>query len=229
MADDDKDKDPTAAFQNRLNKMNGDAMAFATQLFDENYQHRSEIRDLKKKVPGEGSVVLSKEEAASYEAFKALNLKPEEVKTKLESVSTLEGENATLKRKDTLRDVAGAAGFKLSVLEDRDRSIEGLEYILKDEKDKQGNARKVAYVKHEGKEVPIEQFASEKWADYLPALQGGQATTPIKPGNGGDPPPAGGSNLFDRIRNKVKEGEEKSRTGGPTTLAGVFGRSTAAQ
>lgn len=190
MPDEDKDKDPTAAFQSRLAKMNGDAMGFATQLFDENFHLRKDKRDLEKKVPTEGAVVLSKEDASEYEALKALG-KSGDLKTKLEAAGTLETENATLKKKDILRDIASAHGYKLSVLQDLDAKGGGLEYTLKEEKDTKGQARKVAYIKQEGKDVPLEQFATEKWADYMPALKAEQANTQTRPGNGGDPRPSG--------------------------------------
>jgi hypothetical protein len=190
--DPNKGNDPTAAFQNRLKKLDGDAMAFATQLFDENFQLRGQKRELEKKLPADGSLILSKEDAATWEAFNALNMKPEEIAEKVKDTETLTGEIAALKKRDVLRDVAGLQGYKLSVLEDRDKATDGLEYIIKEE-GKQGEKRKVAYVKHEGKEVPLEQFASEQWADFVPALKVEQGNGTAKRGMGGDPPPVGGA------------------------------------
>jgi hypothetical protein len=183
--------DPTQAFQSRLAKMNGDAMAFATQLFDENFQHRTKIRELEGKVPSENSVVLKKSEAEQWEAFKALGKKPEEIKQALTDAETVTTERDDLKKKDILRDVAGAHGYKLTVLQDRDKESGGLEYKLKDEKDSKGETRKVAYVVVEGKETPLEEYAQQNWADYLPSLKEAEAQTPLKMGNGRDPKPVG--------------------------------------
>jgi hypothetical protein len=175
--------DPTQAFQNRLNKLNGDAMAFATQLFDENYRLREDKRTLsaqldetKGKLPADGSVVLTADEAKVYEAYKALGA-PEELKTRIDAFPTLEDENKNLKRRDSIREAAdvgfGGSKLRFSVLEDRVKAAGGnLEFIVKEEgRDK----RKVAYVKDGDKETPLEQYAQKNWADYLPSLKAEQA------------------------------------------------------
>lgn len=223
------DTDPTQAFQSRLAKMNGDAMAFATTLFDENFQHRQKIRELEGKVPADGSVVLSKADATRWEEFKALGKKPDELKQALKSSEDLTGEIATLKRKDVLRDVA-EVGFadsklKLSVLEDLDGKAEGIEYKIKEEKDKAGNTRKVVYVVSEGKESPLETFAAEKWADYVPALKLEQGQTTTKTGMTGDPAPRGNQTTLERIRNQEKERQAKAQpTGGLSLKERFLGR-----
>jgi hypothetical protein len=224
----DNDKDPTQAFQNRLAKMNGDAMAFATTLFDENYQLRGQLREAKKSLPAEGSVVLSKDDAAEYEALKALG-KAADLKKQIEGHATLAEENASLKKRDTLRDVAQVSNFKLSVLEDRDKASGGLEYVLKEEKDKSGEKRKVAYVKHEGKEVPLEQFASEQWADFVPALKAGSDSGQAKRGNGGDPPPAGNVSKLEEIKKRELERQKANQPQGGSLRDRFFGRTTPAQ
>ena len=121
---------------------------------------------------------LTKGEAERWEAFKALGKKPDELKQALQSSEELTTRIATLKRKDVLRDVAdvgfGGSKLKLSVLEGLDGKAGVSEYKLKEEKDKQGNTHKVAYVVVEGKESPLEQFATENWSDYLFALKAEQ-------------------------------------------------------
>ena len=47
----------------------------------------TERDDLKTKLPGDGSRVLPKAEAERYDAYTALNLKPDEIKTQLEQAS----------------------------------------------------------------------------------------------------------------------------------------------
>jgi hypothetical protein len=202
------------AIQALLDKHKGDAMSLALQLFSENFQLRDKNRELKKQVPADGSVVLAKEDGQAFEAFKALNLKPDEIKSKLEAHETIATENAALKKKDTLRDIAQASGFKLSVLEDRDKASGGLEYSLKDEKDAKGSTRKVAYVKDGEKVVSLEQFAADKWTDYLPALKDAPGV-PAKPGNGPDPAPRGGTSIFDSIRKSVADKQKQDQAGSP--------------
>src|SRR5688572_26891430 len=104
--------DPTQAFQSRLTKMNGDAMAFATQLFDENFRLREdkrtlneELATLKAKVPADDHVVLKPAEAQDYEAYKLIG-KPKEIQDRLDAHATLETQLAEMKQKDVLREVA---------------------------------------------------------------------------------------------------------------------------
>lgn len=219
--------DPTQAFQSRLAKLNGDAMQFATQLFDENWQMREKLRLAEGKAPAEGSVVLSKSDAEKLEAIKASGVKLSEIPDKLKSLTTLESENATLAKKDVLRDVALAHGYKLSVLQDLDSKAAGLEYKLKEEKDKSGETRKVAYVVVEGKESPLEEFASTTWADYLPALKAEQAPTEVKPGNGPSPRSSGGASVFDRTREQEKQRQESTKPAG--SIMDRFRRAPASQ
>jgi hypothetical protein len=175
--------DPTQAFQNRLNKLNGDAMAFATQLFDENYRLREDKRQLNEqltatqgRLPADGTLVLAPDDAKAYEAYKALGT-PKELKDRVDAYPTLEDENKDLKLRDSLREVAdvGIGGSKLrfSVLEDRVKAAGGnIQFSVKEEgRDK----RKVAYVKEGDKETPLEQYAQKNWADYLPSLKAEQA------------------------------------------------------
>lgn len=173
--------DPTQAFQSRLTKMNGDAMAFATQLFDENFHLREDKRVLgeelvavKAKIPADDHVVLDPAEAQDYEAYKAIG-KPKDIKDRLTSSETVETELADLKQKDVLREVADLHGYKLSILVDRDKAAGGLEISFKN--DAKGN--KVAHVKDGDKETPVTEFAETNWADYLPSLKVETASQPL--------------------------------------------------
>lgn len=217
MADDPADKggnDPTQAFNSRLTKMNGDAMALATQLFDENFRLREQKRtlvteadELKKKLPADGSVVLSADKAKDYEAYQSLG-KADELKTRLDAHTTLETEVASLKKKEVLRSVAELHGFKVSVLEDRDTAAGGLEYVKKQDAQK----REVYYVKEGDKETPVNEFAETNWADYMPSLKAEQAPPlqPTRTGHAADPRPVSpnGSAAYDHSR-KAMEGSGK--------------------
>lgn len=213
--------DPAQAFQSLLAKHSNDALAVASKLFDENFTHRQRIRELEGKVPADGTVILSKADAERFEAFKALGKKPDELKQALADAENATNENAVLKKKDILRDVAAAHGYKLSVLQDQDQKSGGLEYKLKDE-GKAGETRKVAYVVVEGKESPLEEYAAEQWADYMPALKAEQAQTDVQVGNGRSPKPSGGMNVYDRTREEVKNAAPTE--GGANWLARRFGR-----
>jgi hypothetical protein len=171
--------------------MNGDAMAFATQLFDENFRLREDKRALneeltaiKAKVPADDHVVLTPAEAQEYETYKALG-KLDEIQTRLDASETTETELTELKQKDVLREVADLHGYKLSILVDRDKAAGGLEVSFKT--DSKGN--KVAHVKDGDKETPITEFAETNWADYLPSLKVETASQPLVAIRGAKPSP----------------------------------------
>lgn len=158
---------------------------------------RGENDTLKGKVPAEGAVVLTGEDAAAWGVFQGLG-KPDEVKTKLGQVETLTGELTGLKRDATLRDVAAAAGYKFTVLKQlgADR-----EYELRDVTDGEGKATKTAFIKDGDTFKPLAEFAQTAWSDFLPALaattsgqgatggQGGGTTYPAQNGGGGKQQP----------------------------------------
>jgi hypothetical protein len=223
-----------------LGQYNGDAVRMASKLADlegDNYKLREKNRDLssqleatKAKVPGDGAVVLGREDAQAYEEFKKLNLKPADVqaaiterddfKAKFEQA---QGANAALQREGLLRDVAAVTGYKFTVLADRDRLTPGLDYELRDV-DENGQKVKRAFVKYrdgEGESAPVKEqllseFATAKWSDYLPALSAQAAGEPaggrhVPQGSGGAPGGAGAS-IFDKIRQEAAErakGQEK--------------------
>lgn len=176
--------------QNLLAKKDGDAMALAAQLLAENAALRDDKRQLKAdlataqaKAPAEGAIILTGADATAYAALKelgtadelkALKTERDDFKTKLE---TEQANNAKTQRQILLRDVAQAAGFKASVLADRDALTPGLAYEIK-EIEAEGKKVPTPFVKFkdgEGEAAPVKElalaeFAQQKWADYLPAL-----------------------------------------------------------
>lgn len=222
--------DPAQAFQNALNKKNGDGIALASQLFDENFTYRQKIRDLETRLPKDGNVVLSVDDAKEWEAFKQLNVKAVDAKKAIESVTTLEKANKELASMESLRELAdiGIDGskLKLSVLKDQlSAKYPDAKITFKTEKDKDGNEAKVAYFQKTDKDAvtKFSEFANAELADYLPALKvSAEANQPVPPGNTGDPSPTGGgSNVFERIRGDVKKQGEGNK---PVDIDARFGR-----
>jgi hypothetical protein len=215
MADDNpQGGNPAEALQKLLDKKNGDAMAVSLMLLSENFDLRSKNRELRDKVPADGSVVLKKEDADRLAAFDALKLKPEEVTAKLQSVTELEGKIKGHEKDGALRSVS-EAGWKFSVLKDFDTLEGGLEYLVKDET-KDGKTTKIAYVKADGKERPLEEYAKEKRPDLLPAMQAGETKaggTPWPKQDAGGKAPAG--NFYDQIR---KDADDRQKAGKETSL-----------
>ena len=225
---------PAEGFQRLLDKHDKDAMKLASQLFDENYQLREKNREIKAKLPKEGSVVLSAEDAAEYNEFKKLEKKAADIAKDLSRVAELETQNRELSGMETLREIAdlGLDGskLKLSVLKDQMGRFPEAAIIIKDEKDKDGNAVRVAYIKptKDAAEVVFTSFANEKLADYLPSLKVSAEASPTTPitGNGKGPNPQGGpTGFFDNLRESMKKQSEN--VAAPRSVDEAFGRAAA--
>lgn len=215
---------------NLLAKKNGDGVALAAQLLGENNNLREDKRKLKVtlselqgKVPGEGMVLLSADDASAWNAYRELGT-PAELKAAVTERDTfkadkdrLEGENATVRRDSLLRDVAADTHSKFAVLKDRDERTPGLEYLKKTVKvdGKDVDQWFVKFKDGDGENAPVKElayddFAAEKWSDFLPALKAEPAqeekgTRHVVQGSGGSN--AGGTR-FDQIRERNKKERE---------------------
>lgn len=143
---------------------------------------------------------VAETDAQLFDSLKKLG-KPEEIQTALQERDALKSQVETLQRDQELRDVAEAAGFKFSVLRDRDNAARNdkgeraLTYEVRDEK--QGNSNttlRVPYVKYlqdgKEKEAKLSEYAEANWSDYLPALR---KEAPRVSGPGASPTPSGGN------------------------------------
>jgi hypothetical protein len=165
-------------FQARLAKMKGDAQAFAFQLYRDNYDLRQKNAELRGKVPAEGAVILTGDDATRWQAYTALGA-PDEVQAALSEGSTAKAEAARLQRAQTVQQAAQAAGFKPAVLE---RLIGDLPLALADGK---------ATVQTEAGAVDLAAHAEAAWPEFLPALRTSAdplpPRVPSQPAGGGSP------------------------------------------
>lgn len=180
---------PSQSFQRLLERNNNDATQLASRLFDENYQARrrirqleSENRDLQGRVPGEGTVVLTGDEAQAWQAYRGLGT-PDEVKQGLDERTEYAERLQGMERETLLRQVAEQAGYKPSVLAQLERMAKAqgkdLAFELRDQ-DQEGQTVQVPFVKDGDAESPLTDYATSEWADFLPALsaQGAPPTPP---------------------------------------------------
>ena len=211
--------------QSRLDAANGSAMVVAQQLSNENFNlntkvanHEAtiaglntQIADLKKQIPAEGAKVLTKEEAATYEAILALG-KPEEIKAKLEEYPTLKTKLADQERADTLRRAADSEGYDVKAF----AGIAGmseLDYEFK-QVEEGGKSKEAAFVKIKengvDKTVPLAEYVTKYKAEFLPALKKVAVNNQhVRQTPSGDPP---STSVYDKIRERKKtEREEKSK------------------
>lgn len=123
-------------------------------------------------------LILSADDKKAYDEFVALGVKPGDIKTKLTEHDTLTQENRTIKRDQTLRDVAAVAGASFDVLRDK---AGDLTFDVRDtevEQNGQKVKQKVVIVKDGATEKPLRDYATEKWPAYVPALFVGTAAQP---------------------------------------------------
>ena len=163
---------PVAGLQALLAKANGDAMGVAGLLYSENFQYREQLRQLREqltaaqgRVPAEGTVVLTPEQAKTWAAYQALGT-VDVISQGLKEKETALGELGSLRRAATLRDAAAAAGFDPDVL----GTLAGsLEFELRDVTT-DGKTVRAAFVKDGQNQVRLEEYARQKWEKFTPAL-----------------------------------------------------------
>lgn len=195
---------PGEVLQKLLDKKNGDAMAVAMTLLSENFDLRQKNRDLRDKVPQDGSVVLGKEDAQEWATLHALGT-ASDVKKKVEAHDAVVSENSKLKRDGVLRSAADA-GYSFNTLRDFD-ALEGQEiedYVVREET-KDGKAVKSVSVKVSGKERPLEEYAKEKRPALASIIResGSQGTTYVSQTAGGTSPK--GKDVYEQQREEVKQ------------------------
>jgi hypothetical protein len=158
-----------------LQQYGNDAIRMADRVAElerDNYRYREQKRDLTDRVKAlegkqipEGAVVLTGDEAQAYDAYKGLGT-PADLTKRLGDADAATTRLAELEREGKLREVADAAGYKLSVL----KQIGGdREYELRDVT-ADGQTTKVAFVKDGDTAKPLAEFATTAWADFLPSL-----------------------------------------------------------
>jgi hypothetical protein len=198
-------------------RYNGDAVRLASDLSQSearNYDLREKNRDLKaenealkKQVPGEGAVVLTKEQAALWDGFQKLNLKPEEITTQLAAGAAAITENTTFKRLSTLDEAAKALSFKPGVLKllAKDLNVEMREVEVTDAEGKIEKQKRPFIVAKDGDKetlTGLQEYFKAQGDDVLATLQDdGQNYSASNNGhangnngnlNGGTPYPAQG-------------------------------------
>lgn len=201
-----------------LKRHDGDAASVATLLFTENKEYRDKLRateatitELKGKVPAEGALVLTPDQAATWQAYQGLG-KPEDLEK-------LKGELTTMQRRQLLSQAAGAHGYKEAVL---GTLVGDLPLEIRDV-EKDGKKQAAAFVKDDkGQETALPEYAAANWADFLPSLAAvptPPAGTPFPRQNTGGRPPQPKSIVqqeldkrYNRNRNQPGQGQPQ-RTG----------------
>lgn len=167
-------------FQKLAERYQNDGIGLAKDLYSENYTYRRKNADLttqlneaKGKVPAEGSVVLTGDQAIQWAAYQALGT-PDKVKEQVDERVTLQGKLDTAARETLLRQVAEVAKFNYAAFVDADmlalaKGGKQPSYEI-GEVDINGEKSKVAYVKDGDVKKPLVEYATENWGSLLPSL-----------------------------------------------------------
>ena len=154
----------------------GDSSAALRVLLAENYAYRDQLRDAKAKLPADGSVVLTGDDAKQWDAYRGLG-KPEDVRKTVREHGEQGTRLAGLERDETLRGVAEKAGVKFAVLK---RLAGSAEFVAAKATDaKTGKEREVVTVKDgDAEPIPFDDY----FADFLSSLRAEAAPPPSAPG-----------------------------------------------
>lgn len=166
-----------------------------TQLINDNRRTRDKLRVVKseldavtKKLPAADAVVLTGDDKKAYDAFKALNLKPEELKTRVDLAAKLEGDKQTGERNEALKKAAEALGYPnqqlfVELVNDKKIHVEMRDGIV------EGKPVKLPYMRPSADEkaplILAKDYVATNLAGYVPALNTKPAADSTTSGNNG--------------------------------------------
>lgn len=174
--DDDDDDQKGGSNLATLIQRAGNAENAANELWRDNYQLRAQRRDLraevkalKEKQPAEGTVVLTKEQAAEWEAYQKLG-KPADIEKSITEGKTAQEAVAKQARVDAVAKAAKDVGFNpevLTQLTEMHKLTLSSQTVKVNDKD-----QVVHYVTPEGGQpTELKQYATANWPSFMPSLQ----------------------------------------------------------
>jgi hypothetical protein len=191
-----------------LNRYSGDAIRMAervSQLENDNFKLREKNRDanaenatLKTKLPGEGAVILTAEQAQAWEAYQKLG-KPEDVTRDLDAGRAAITKSADYERRELLDTAAKDLNFKPGLLKTlmEGKTVERREVEVRQQ---DGTTKKepqyflVSEAGGQKTEKPLHDYFKEQGDDVLQSLDAGEGgTSNVSTHAGGTPYPAQGA------------------------------------
>lgn len=172
---DDDDKSGTGSLATMIQRA-GTAEAAANELWRDNYQLREqrrklrdEVAELKAKQPVDGSLVLTKEQAAEWEAYLKLG-KPAEIEKAVTDGKAAAEAVAKQERANLVTKAAKDLNYNPEVLTQL-TEMRGLALTSQTVK-VNGADQTVHYVTEpNGQPLELSQYAATHWAAFLPSLQ----------------------------------------------------------
>jgi len=157
------------SLQARLRRFNNDAMALAADQHQELYRMRRKVARLRtqaKDAPAEGSVVLTKDEAAVWQALKALGT-PDEIRAALTERDSLKAAAAERDKAEHIAKVAKAANLNADVLQ----RLPGVDDVTFEITEVEGQEPQVHAKKKDGDRKALAEFIEAEWKVFEPALK----------------------------------------------------------
>lgn len=150
-----------------VTRREGSAEAAGQALLRENHDYREQIRTLRSRVPADGAVVLTGDDAAAWTAYRELGDVPT-IQTALTERQTLAERVAATERRETVRSAAGVANYNEAALE-RLVNQDNLTLAV----DGEGDAR-TAVVVTDSARTPLADYVQQHAPEMLPALTAGR-------------------------------------------------------
>lgn len=173
------------ALEALLKEHDGDRNSALRVLIQENQGLHGLLSDAEARLPPDGSVVLSGDDAKAWKHYRELG-EPGDVRKAVAERDQFKAEAGTLRKKEVVREAAGLHGYRPAVLE---KLAAEVEVAVVDGKGKDGKPAKLAVVREPGPkegetvETPLADYAAARWADFLPSLQ----SEPARPAPGTPP------------------------------------------
>jgi hypothetical protein len=211
-----------------LDKLSGTAKE--RHILDKNFKLRRKIEQLRIDIakltevaPKDGALVLSKEDAAEYQAFKKLNLKSADLATLVDEHGKLKAKDAERSAEELFADAADALGFENVPLFMRTMMREGLHLEFKDERVKDEETGKTETVRvpmvrakadEKAQLVPLADYLEDEIPELIEALQMAPAAGGDEEGDdaaAGERGERGASETFTRTASRIAAGDPDAR------------------
>ena len=185
--------DPSKGYEAALKKHENDHAAMARQTYADSQRYRAERDEARAKLPKDGSLILTGDDAARWGELSKLG-KSDEIQAQLEAGKAAASEVSAFRREKLYHQAATAMGFDADVL----AGLPGVADLVIEIKDGQRNGKParlaeiVTTVKDDKgndveKRIALDKYAETIWPKFLPALKTGAYVA--TPKGGGTPAP----------------------------------------
>jgi len=147
----------------------GRAMQKITQLLQDNYEQREQLRQLRDQLPSDDEVVLGEEEQEQLREVGALGedgtVQADQLQERLSEGEEAQNELKALRRKEQRREVYEATGMNAEAAEDI--LPDDVEYEVETEANEDGEEEATAYVITGDGRTPVEDHIEEHYSDPI--------------------------------------------------------------